>query len=339
MRSPTTNFPRGMTVLTPVVMLLTATLAIALSCASALTLLQHTQRYQIHYERQSHSAGKKLNDIVARLRTTEDTSRLADETGSEILQSTHITDAGVPLESYAVSLRYGDADSLVVSQQAVRYPILLRRPPAALISSTPLPAGLTVQVYADGVPAVWSAHKIAGIRLSRCDSDALHSCLPDTITSPATFPEDMIDWLFGQPAPVLSAAMFPTISLITGCDSADTDSVPVLWIEAHCRLSPGQTLGSASAPVLLIIQNGRLTLPEGSKIVGMVLMLQRDSARRYTVIMADTASLTGTLVSLTQLDASSRLNLIYRPDVLSRLQQTPALRAITLIPGSWHDFD
>ncbi|WP_428310070.1 hypothetical protein [Hydrocarboniphaga sp.] len=150
-------------------------------------------------------------------------------------------------------------------------------------------------------------------------------------------PGDIVERVFG-----VGALLWPSLRAqmpgLDRCASLGPDTHGAWWIEGDCVATPDVAIGSATAPLLLVVANGRLSL-DGNAFSGLLVLLSHDAGSSGIALTHD-ASIAGALVANGPLEISSGAYLI-RPDaaVASALQsgaEAPLL--LTPVPGSWRDY-
>lgn len=145
------------------------------------------------------------------------------------------------------------------------------------------------------------------------------------------------EWLFNRKIDVLSAAYFPQTAVKTDC--VDLSPATIFWIEGDCQLDNRDIAHSNdSHPLMLLIVDGDLSLHADTHFHGLIVMLST-TAHSHTLHVAPSASIKGTYVSNTPLNANVYGSLTPSTTVLKTLQAHTTLAKIIPIPGSWHSND
>lgn len=186
-------------------------------------------------------------------------------------------------------------------------PLLWRIPgaPVELTGPANLTGGFTIQAD-DGVP-------------------------PQAVLSGA----DALSLLFGPAAMDVDALRSRSLA-IDDCASLGPASHGLLWIAGDCLVSTGGAIGSAEAPVVLVVESGAMHMQSPIELFG-ILVLRSAATGRTELLQANGPS---TLVGALIADRDFRLvaeNLALRYDsaVLLRLLQLAG--QLSEVPGSWTD--
>ncbi len=168
----------------------------------------------------------------------------------------------------------------------------------------------------------------------------LYRLPPDPMTTFSADTEDMLASLFA-----VDAARWPLLAelaevTLENCNDLSGRQASFIWVQGSCRIE--HDLGSATAPVILVIQNGQLLVEQYRRIYGLVLVLT-DSIDSATVSVdlefAEGSEIYGYLVTNAPLDKDK-----YRPWIkpseaaAKALKSHPNLHRWRLIRGSWRDF-
>jgi len=139
---------------------------------------------------------------------------------------------------------------------------------------------------------------------------------------------------------------FPKPRIANDCD--DLTRHLVFWVRGDCHISPSEIIGSASQPVLLVVEKGDFTLDTHAQIYGLVVILgdtsvpSSSSSSSHPVIpvatIASSAKLEGAMVSNEEVSRVFHGHINFNLSVLRTLQQSSGLQKMQPIPGSWHDF-
>ena len=173
-------------------------------------------------------------------------------------------------------------------------------------------------------------------------SDSLASdILIDPFTSHGgSFPRDLFATTFGVPLSQSSALKQMAEQQISDCSKLNINSKGLIWVNGDCEIRRSRTIASATSPLLLIIENGELTLNRFSKIYGLVFLLNSTDSDS-NVTLKKSAEIRGALISLPTLnlsgeDAGIRFDPIVLAEIAARSQAQ--FTRVEVIPGSWQDF-
>ena len=144
-------------------------------------------------------------------------------------------------------------------------------------------------------------------------------------------------WLFNRSEAELSAAFFP--NSITTSHCYNLADATVYWINGDCVLTHSDlTHTSSSAPVLLLVVDGDLTISANTHFFGLIIMLSTTTAT-HELNLAHSSSIKGAFVSNTQLQKQINGLLMPSAQVLSNLQASANIAKIIPVPGTWYDIN
>ncbi|WP_232283238.1 hypothetical protein [Paraglaciecola sp. T6c] len=249
-----------------------------------------------------------------------------------------------------------------VSEQVLRYPFLHIIPPVPLISAVDIPSDLRFVLGANpnaggnGVPvSIWTDKTLSAIDVdsrtcalqifdeNRCALDMYSNNTNlgiDTLQEHEGFPADVLEYLFNIPVPDWHILKSEVSLIAADCEPLTIADTRVIWIQGECRLEIGQQIGSIDTPIMLILADSALLMPEDSQIFGLVIYLStQNPPNAKRIAMAASAQLNGALVLLSPIDAAlSQLAIRYQLNVLTQLHQDADMQRIGKISGSWRDF-
>lgn len=108
-----------------------------------------------------------------------------------------------------------------------------------------------------------------------------------------------------------------------------------IWVDqtaGTATLNGNMTIGSASDPVLLII-DGDVRFSGNVTIYGYVYVLGTS-----TTDLTGNVMVVGGMATTNQLSATGSIQVVYSPTVLDNLQNNGTMRYYAKVPGSWKDF-
>tara|TARA_R110000772_G_scaffold27658_9_gene70220 strand:+ start:449 stop:1573 length:1125 start_codon:yes stop_codon:yes gene_type:complete len=249
-----------------------------------------------------------------------------------------------------------------VSEQVLRYPLLNIIPKAPLISTAPVPEALTLTLGANpngggvGVPvSIWSGEGITDLSINsatctlqifdenRCALDAYsdHTQISsDILSRHEQFPIDVLQHYFHIRMPDWQFLKSEASKIVNDCEEATLGDSRVIWVHGDCELDVRQHIGSEHTPVILILAEAALLMPNESRVFGMVIYISTHlPAVPKRIVMATGAHISGTLLLLSSIDNDmSQLVIRYHTDLLARLQQDDDMQRLGKISGSWRDF-
>jgi len=149
-------------------------------------------------------------------------------------------------------------------------------------------------------------------------------------TNSPTFMEAM----FNTPMAQLVPSHFPAHSADTNCSALTPSSI--YWIVGNCVLSDNTVLGSPSAPVLLLVENGDMTFGEHVTLHGLVVLYDSTSFSA-TLTLPPTANIHGAVVTNRAISQHILGAITFDVDNLQQLRDLPALQKSHSVRGSWYD--
>lgn len=165
------------------------------------------------------------------------------------------------------------------------------------------------------------------------DTDGQHGSLPD---SPVAL-GDVIERVFGFEASQIESLR--SLAQPFDCSQPDAPAPGFIgWSLGDCVLAAGRQLGTAMAPLVLVVDDGELQA-EGGAFHGIIVMLSRDASPRLAML-GENFRLSGALLANSELRIEGgRYQVRYDAAVLRALMQSPAAPlAVAPVPGSWRDF-
>lgn len=145
-----------------------------------------------------------------------------------------------------------------------------------------------------------------------------------------------LTWLFGAAAADLGA-LRASSERHDDCTSFGHHSQGLLWVSGDlCVLPSGSTVGTAEAPVVMVLERGLLRMEASVEVHG-ILVLPHTGADAMDSLDASQPSLVhGALIADRDIPlAPGGLSVQYDPEVLQRLAQRPG--RLIEVPGSWTD--
>ena len=144
-------------------------------------------------------------------------------------------------------------------------------------------------------------------------------------------------WLFNRNVAELTSAFFP--NSVTASHCQNLVDATVYWINGDCALTYSDVLHtSSSAPTLLIVVNGDLTISANTHFFGLIVMLSTTAAT-HKLHLAPSSSIEGAFVSNVQLQMQISGLLTPSAQVLRNLQAGTEMGKIITVPGTWYDID
>lgn len=147
--------------------------------------------------------------------------------------------------------------------------------------------------------------------------------------------DDITTRLLNRSIHELSPADFDATQTIQNCENKITRTV--VWIEGDCHIGNTQSLGTADAPILLIVKNGNLTLGWNSTLHGLVILVTTTGTPKHLAIK-HSSKVIGAIMSNQPLSMQINGMVSYDLRLLQRLQTSAGVHRVVPIRGSWHDF-
>lgn len=167
------------------------------------------------------------------------------------------------------------------------------------------------------------------------------------------FPDDVFEYITGTPlsryAEVKAGAK--KIEVSADCDNLNANSTGIYWVTVDCSYNANSQLGSAAAPVIVIVDEVDITLNAGSDLYGILFNFNKpapgtnvpaDATAIGEVTLNGNAVIHGALVA--NASTSGKLNgtfaVDYDKDVLCNMNSGAASLGfgIGTVLGSWRDF-
>lgn len=337
----------GVVVLAPLILLLTAVIIFTHSSSERFIRLQQRQSTQVALMAAYANAQNTLRHILAIMRTTP-VAQLTDQlafANTRIVSEDIITTDGRDITGFRFAFDepvQRGTRSRTIYAEAIRYSALMYLPDSSFFAATRLPADTRLTVWhSTDLPTIAAnaPPTLPADNMLYCRQNRIPQCTAypgENLSPPAN---DIVAQLFNRPQTQLNADNFIETIRSERCDNLSVTRASAIWVTGDCHLSVNQSLGTRADPVLLVIENGDLRLASAAGITGLVLIIRRNSALPSAIRMASSAFVTGALITTAPLDDAAQIQLIADDAPLLTLQRAHALAKITLIPGSWRDFD
>ena len=152
-----------------------------------------------------------------------------------------------------------------------------------------------------------------------------------TINTPA-----VMEHMFNTPLAQLVPSQFPAHSADTHCSALPASSI--YWIVGNCVLSDNTVLGSPSAPVLLLVENGDVTFGEHVTLHGLVVLFDSaPSSVTHALTVSPTANIHGAVVANRAISQTIVGAITFDESNLQQLRDLPSLQKSHPVKGSWYD--
>jgi hypothetical protein len=142
---------------------------------------------------------------------------------------------------------------------------------------------------------------------------------------------DTLSRLFG---PADADALRASARRLEDCASLGPGSHALVWIRGDCVLPTGGAIGSAAAPILLVVDSGSARIEGPAEFFGILVL--RGAGNTSLLQSNDTFTLHGALMADGDLEiAAESLSIQYEPAVLQPLLQLAG--PLSEVAGSWTD--
>lgn len=161
------------------------------------------------------------------------------------------------------------------------------------------------------------------------------------VSAGGTFPDDVFEYTFGYPTSDYQAYKDQAEEWVSDCAGLGAASIGLIWVTGDCTINAGVIVGSATTPVILVIENSDLQMNGGALIYGIVFSFTSPAGTEGSVSMLGGATIRGAFISDHAIDISGgTFDTRYDQDVLSIIENggSDAYSAVEPISGSWKDF-
>jgi len=166
----------------------------------------------------------------------------------------------------------------------------------------------------------------------------------DILENDTGFPTDLFKHTFGVPKADYQE-LKDQAEVLASCASLPNTNTDVttglFWIEGDCTVNANKTIGSADEPVIIVVEDGDITLNGGATIYGIVFAFEATNGSGGDVSMIGGSTVRGAFISDHSItNSSGTFNTRFDAQVLNNISQgtSPGLSRVEIIPGSWKDF-
>jgi hypothetical protein len=249
-----------------------------------------------------------------------------------------------------------------VIEQSLIYPILFNRPPAPLmvkhgfsmngefeVVSNPNGLGIAgpLSLWSDVIinlsgtshhSCIYSEFDAGNCRVKAYSDHSIK--LADIADDSGSFPTDLFSYLFNISYLQWMQLQQQSDFVLASCDSLDMASWGLIWVNGDCDVSANTQIGSESEPIILIIFDGNVQFVNDVVMYGLLFTFKpADSIKTLDINMQNNSAVFGAVVTNYQLGIKSTFTrVVFRADVLKKLQHIKKLQRVARVPGSWHDF-
>jgi len=210
----------------------------------------------------------------------------------------------------------------------------------------------------DGVPlSIWSAKDVklsgngATCALQEFEMSVAQDCDSssysdksiigtDIIENDLKFPDDLLRHIFSIPKVDFRELKARAKYHQTDCTQLGPNSVGIYWISEHCDIVA--SVGTASNPVIIIVENGSIKLSGNDHVHGIVYSLYVDTTLPAPEVrMTGTAQIKGALLIDSDIEQFTvGLKVRYSPAILNTISSGdhPEFSSLNVVTGSWKDF-
>ncbi|WP_153886302.1 hypothetical protein [Aliiglaciecola lipolytica] len=161
----------------------------------------------------------------------------------------------------------------------------------------------------------------------------------DIVDSPALFPNDIFAYLTNLSVNNRNQ-LFDEAQQLSHCQSLNNMSSSLIWIRGDCKIEKDTIVGSSDTPVMLVVEDGNLTLVENSQVIGLVILLTPyQSILAANVNVSENAMLRGALVATESVNFNGQpLYIQFDHKVLENIQNASVNWRTAYVPNSWRNF-
>ena len=159
-------------------------------------------------------------------------------------------------------------------------------------------------------------------------------------TPPGYFPPDLFDFLFGVSENNYLSIKDNASTQATSCAGLDNTAKGIVWVTGDCSINGG-TIGSQANPVILVIQDGELSLSGGALIYGIIFVFDSPETGTPSLSTSGNVEIRGSLISDVDISGGTgTVAVVWDPNVFGNIlnNSDESYREVATIPGSWHDF-
>ena len=165
---------------------------------------------------------------------------------------------------------------------------------------------------------------------------------PDIVDNDPDFPDDVFQYVFGVPSDAYGIVKAQA-KKITDCSNLAGLSGTV-WVTGDCTIASNSVVGSAAAPLQLIVESGAFTMNANSTFYGLLFAFgPPPSPYNAGSIQANGgAKFYGSMISNDTTDMGLQINgtfdMVYSKNVMDIITNGIGYKTMARIPGSWTDF-
>lgn len=166
---------------------------------------------------------------------------------------------------------------------------------------------------------------------------------PDIVDADDDFPDDVFQYVFGVPSDAYGIVKAQANTTVTDCSNLAGLSGTV-WVTGDCTIPSNSVVGSASAPLQLVVESGVFTMNANSEFYGLLFAFgPPPSPYNAGAIKANGgAKFYGSMISNDTTDMGLQINgtfdMVYSKNVMDIITNGVGYKTMARIPGSWSDF-
>lgn len=166
---------------------------------------------------------------------------------------------------------------------------------------------------------------------------------PDIVDNDPDFPSDVFQYVFGVPSDAYGIVKAQAKTNVTDCSNLVGLSGTV-WVTGDCTIPSNSVVGSATAPLQLIVESGIFTMNANSTFYGLLFAFgPPPSPYNAGAIKANGgAKFYGSMISNDTTDMGLQINgtfdMVYSKNVMDIISNDSTYKTMARIPGSWSDF-
>lgn len=172
----------------------------------------------------------------------------------------------------------------------------------------------------------------------------------DIVDNDSLFPSDVFEYMFG--VPTISYGIVKAQAQIVADCSNLAGKTGTVWVTGDCSIPSGTVVGSADAPLQLIVESGNFTMNANSTFYGLLFAFGPPALPYVATAALNAGDITanggakffGSMISNDTASMGVTINgtfdMLYSKDVMEKISN-PAntqFKTMARIPGSWADF-
>lgn len=167
---------------------------------------------------------------------------------------------------------------------------------------------------------------------------------PDIVDNDTVgFPSDVFQYVFGVPSDAYGIVKAQANTSVTNCSNLVGLSGTV-WVTGDCTIPSNSVVGSATAPLQLIVESGEFTMNANSTFYGLMMAFGPPPGpyNAGDIQANGGAKFYGSMISNDTTDMGLQINgtfdMVYSKNVMDIISNDSKYKTMARIPGSWADF-